>query len=300
VKVVGYFPGCSLSGTAFEYDRSVRAVAQALDIELREIPEWVCCGSSSAHAVDHEAALCLAADTLAKARKAGLEEVLAPCAMCYQRLATAVHEFTEKPELGRQVAEALGEAPDANLARVRPLNLLDWLEGLPAGQLAGRVKRPLRHLKIACYYGCLLVRPPKVTGATAAGVEAPRRMEKLVQALGAEPVRWSMALECCGASFSLSRKSTVLRQGRSIYAAAAEAGADLIALACPMCQSNLDMRQDEFLRPEERRVPILYLTQAVGLAFDLLPQALGLAGHFVRVEPALAAAEARKEAPARA
>lgn len=294
MKSLGYFPGCSLSGTAFEFGRSVRATAEALQIELREVPDWLCCGASSAHAVDREAALCLAADALAKARRAGMDEILAPCAMCYQRLASARRELEAHPELARRLAEALGEKPDARLFQARPLNLLAWLEELPEGRLSALVKRPLKDLKVACYYGCLLVRPPKVTGASAAEAEAPRRMEKLVRVLGAQPVRWSMALECCGGSFALSRKAVVLRQSRGICNAAREAGADALCLACPMCHSNLDMRQDEFSASGEPRMPVLYLTQLIGLAFGLSAKSLGLSGHFVRVEPVLAAVESRE------
>jgi len=285
VKSVGYYPGCSLSGTAAEYDHSLRAAFGKMGIELQEVPDWVCCGASSAHAVDHQAAFVLAADTLIKARRGGIERVLAPCAMCYQRLATAAHEMAADLQLARRTAEALGESPDLHPEKVRPLSLLDVLAEWSDEDLKTAAVKPLKGLKVACYYGCLLLRPPKVTGA--ADAEAPRTMERIVGAIGAQPVRWSMATECCGASFAISRKSVVLRQCRRIYQAARSAGADLICLACPMCHSNLDLRQAEFARGEEP-LPVLYLTQLLGLALGLSGEALGLAGHFVPVAPALA------------
>lgn len=274
-----------MSGTAAEYGQSLRAIAAPLGVELKEVPQWICCGATSAHALDHEAALCLAADTLVKARTAGFEQILAPCAMCYQRLAVAAHELTEAPDLSARVAKALGASPNVGLDRVRPVNLLNWLIGLSESTLQGCIRKPLAGLKVACYYGCLLVRPSNVTGAE--NVETPRTMEKLISAVGAQPVRWSMATECCGASFAVSRKEVVLRQGQRIYEAARKAGANVICLACPMCHSNLDLRQTEFTDGEP--LPVLYLPQLLGLAFGVSPKQLGLDAHFVSVEPTLAA-----------
>ena len=289
MTALGYYPGCSLSGAAREYDLSLRAIAARLETELREIPDWVCCGATSAHAIDHNAAFCLAADALLKAHRAGLQQVLAPCAMCFSRLATATQELRRNSSLARQVALSLGgEAP--RLAQVQAINLLTWLEGFPAGVLEKHVVRPLKGLKVACYYGCLLLRPPRVTGAVQ--VEVPRKMEAIVARLGAQGVRWSMATECCGAGFSLTDKTVVLRQGRRIYGAARAAGADLMVLACPMCHSNLDMRQSEFAAGEAP-LPVLYLTQLIGLAWGLSREELGLRGHFVPVEPEFSAALAR-------
>ena len=280
MSVLGYYPGCSLGGSASEYDRSLRAVAGQLNVELREIPDWLCCGATSAHAIDHEASLCLAADTLAKARKAGLAEVLAPCAMCYQRLATASHEIRRNPG----IAAALEEAP--GLENIKPVSVLGWLGNGVSDAIKAKVTRPLAGLKVACYYGCLLVRPPKITGVQQ--VEAPRQIEQLVTLLGGEPVRWSMATECCGASFALSQKSTVLRQGRRIYDAAQKAGADVFCVACPMCHANLDMRQGEMGIAAEAQLPVIYLTQLIGWAMGQDAAALGLDKHFVPTARALA------------
>jgi heterodisulfide reductase subunit B2 len=275
MTTLGYYPGCSLRGTASEYDRSLQAVAAKLGVELREIPDWVCCGATSAHALDHDAALTLAADTLAKAHRAGLEQVLAPCAMCYSRLATAAHALQRQPALAATLTAAFGASPSG----VQPLNLLTWLGNGAAAALPALVTRPLTGLKVACYYGCLLVRPAAVTGATE--VEAPRTMERLVGLLGAQSVRWSMALECCGGSFALSRKAVVLRQGRLIYDAAQRAGADVICLACPMCHANLDLRQAELGVAPAAQLPVVYLTQLIGWAMGLDAAALGLDHHFV-------------------
>ncbi|MBI4871038.1 MAG: heterodisulfide reductase subunit B [Candidatus Riflebacteria bacterium] len=279
MDTIGYYPGCSLQGSAFEYDRSVRAVAREAAVALAEVPDWVCCGASSAHAIDREAALSLATDTLAKARGAGLQELLVPCAMCFQRLSAAARELADHPAVARDLAAVFGLPGDSDLSKVRAVNVLDWLTRMLPDKLKALRKHPLKGWKVACYYGCLLVRPPRVTGATE--WEAPRQMEAIVRALGGETVRWGRATECCGASFALSRKSVVLRQGLRIWELAREAGANVLCLACPMCQANLDMRQREFLAPGRVPLPVVYLTQLVGLAFGLPASTLGLQGHFV-------------------
>lgn len=281
MNTIGYYPGCSLSGTAKEYDLSLRAVAGKLGVELKEIPDWVCCGATSAHAIDHATTLALAADTLAKARKAGMEQVLAPCAMCYQRLASAAQTFEQKPELTAKTVRAMGEQPTLEIQRIKTISLLQWIASLPAEGLKSQVTKPLQGMKVACYYGCLLVRPAKLTGET--NVEAPRSMENILGLLGAESVRWPMATECCGGSFALSRKDVVLRQGKRIVDAAKKAGANVICLACPMCQANLDMRQVEF-SPGEVPLPIVYLTQLMGMAMGISEKQLGFDGHFVPVK----------------
>jgi heterodisulfide reductase subunit B len=288
---IGYFPGCSLEGSAAEYDRSLRALAAKLGAELREVPEWVCCGASSAHALDGDAALALAAANLGSASRADMDEVLAPCAMCFQRLATAAHELARHPALARELADAMAQPEEAPLTRVRVVSVLRWLGDVPPQDLAAKVVKPLAGLKVACYYGCLLTRPAAVTGC--ADPEAPRDMEKLVAAVGGEPVRWPMALECCGGSFAVSRKEVVLRQAQALVASARRTAADVICVACPMCHANLDLRQRELVGPEGAPLPVVYLTQLLGLALGVPGEALGFDAHFVPVAPVVAAALAR-------
>ncbi len=291
MSAIGYFPGCSLEGSAAEYDRSLRALAAKLGTELREVPDWICCGASSAHALDRHAALALAASTLASASRADLHEVLAPCAMCFQRLATAAHDLALNPPLERRLAEAMAQPEEAPLTRVRVLSVLRWLGQVPAQELAARVVKRLGGLKVACYYGCLLTRPPAVTGC--ADPEAPRDMEQLVAAVGGEPVRWSMALECCGGSFAVSRKAVVLRQAQSLVGSARQAQADVICVACPMCHANLDLRQRELHGARGRPLPVVYLTQLLGLALGVGGEDLGFEAHFVPVAPVMAEALGR-------
>jgi len=169
--------------------------------------------------------------------------------------------------------------------------------------LAPQIKakaQPMAGLKVACYYGCLLLRPPEV--AQFDDPECPTSMEEVVTAAGATPVQWGKRLDCCGAGFSLSRTGSVVRMGREILASAKAAGAQAVVVACPMCHSNLDLRQSAMeTRGEPLGLPIVFLTQLVGLGLRLPPEALGLKRHFVPAESllqTLTAAPASKQLPA--
>jgi heterodisulfide reductase subunit B2 len=272
-----YFPGCSLHGTAREFGESLLAVAGVLGRELRELEDWNCCGASSAHVISHRLAVALPARNLALAREQGCDELLAPCAACYNRLASARRAIAADPELAEELPDILGRpiAPDVAVRNVVQV----LAESLPL--LKSKVTAPLEPYKIACYYGCLLVRPREVAGTE--DPEQPTAMEDVLKACGATPVRWNMATECCGGAFSVCRTGSVIRLGRAILDDARSAGATAIAVACPMCHSNLDMRQAAMNRAGEPALPIFYLTELVGLALGLSRSALGLDRHFVPV-----------------
>jgi heterodisulfide reductase subunit B2 len=282
-----YYPGCSLDGTSREFGESLLAVVRALGADLHEIDDWNCCGASSAHAVDHKLAVALPARNLALAEAQGFDEVVAPCAACYNRLANARQAVIGDRALARELADILGR-PIAARTPVR--NIVEWLTRL-APVIAPRVSRPLGGLRVACYYGCLLVRPARVTGFD--DPEQPSSMESLATLCGATPVRWNMAVECCGGSFSICRTGSVIRLGRAILEDARRAGAQAIVVACPMCHSNLDFRQAA-MRLDGDPMPIVFLTELVGLSLGLEPEALGLHRHFVEARVPLA----RPPAPA--
>jgi len=290
---IGYFPGCSLHATAREFDESLRAMATALEVELDEVKDWACCGASSAHAASHLLSIALPARTLALAEEQGLEQVLAPCAACYGRLAVARQAVVADSALRTRVAKVI-ERPLGSPPGV--VSIIEWLKQL-APEIERKRTTPLGELKVACYYGCLLVRPPTVAGSEDS--EAPTAMETIVKAAGAKPVAWNMALECCGGGFQLARMSSVVRLGRAILDDARAAGAQAIVVGCPMCHSTLDFRQQAILRhsPAPVDMPILFLTELVGLALGLAPRALGLHRHFVSPRAVLELAVAPKSLP---
>lgn len=284
-----YYPGCSLHATAREYDRSTRAVCAALGIRLEELADWTCCGATSAHASDHFLSVALPARNLLLSRATGLDLVV-PCAACYQRLRVAELALEADPGLKAAVAGTTGETFEehANPGRVR--SLLEVLSAAPVRErIAAAVQRPLEGLKVACYYGCLLVRPPAVTGFD--DPEQPHSMDDLLAACGAAPVDWGYKTECCGASLALSNEAVVLKLTHDILRVARASGAQCLAVACPLCQSNLDTRQGHVNRAfgENFALPVVYFTQLIGLTLGLAPRELGLDTHFVETGPLLRA-----------
>jgi len=253
-----YYPGCTSSTTAVEYGLSAEAVCEALDIELIELEDWNCCGATSGHALSHELATALPGRNVAIAQAAGLDMAI-PCPACYQRCLAADQRFREDGVWRAEMEELLGFE---YMGQARPRALLEIIGcDLDLEDIAVRVKKPLEGLKPASYYGCVLVRPPELTGWD--DPEHPVLMDRLLKAVGAEPVAWSYIVDCCGASLSLNRSDVVVLLVNKLVQAAEEAGADCIVTACGMCQINLDTRQ------KDHHMPIFYFTELLGLALDL-------------------------------
>jgi heterodisulfide reductase subunit B len=276
---LGFYPGCSLKGSSREYAESVLTVAKAFNIEIEEINDWNCCGATAAHNLDKELSLALPARILSLAEKQGLNEIVVPCAACYSRLTVTKYELAKEPELRKRVTTANNLEYNGT---VGVLNIIQMLNKYITPNLDGRVVKPFDH-KVACYYGCLLVRPHEILKFDRE--EDPQSMDELMLISGATPIDWAFKTECCGAGLSVSRTSSVGRLSGKIMRDAVDRGAEVIIVACPMCHSNLDMRRgaiNSFLG-EEIDVPVLYVTQALGLAVGLDRKALGLQRHFVKV-----------------
>lgn len=256
MKEVSYYPGCSLHGTAREYDESIQAVSGLLEIQLHELENWTCCGASSAHCMDEALAIALPARNLAIAEKQG-RELLVPCVACYNRFKVAEKEARNHPENLEFLYR--GEVP------IR--YALDFFCEEPLlEEIKKKKAKPLRGLKTVCYYGCLTVRPPKLTGIKE--YENPLHMDRLMELLGAEPLPWSYKTDCCGASLVLTRTDIIRKLGQRLLSMALEAEADCIVTGCPMCQANLDTRQQELKKEDGGRyeLPVLYFTELMGLA----------------------------------
>lgn len=279
----GFFPGCSLESTAWDYDRSTRGVCEAMDIELADIPEWVCCGSTPAHASNDSLAVALPVVNLQKARAAGFPDVLVACASCYARLRTANHKICNDP-MERERARRITERTYEGDVRVR--HILDVLHNdVGVKEIRKKIRSPLKGLRVASYYGCLLSRPREVVAFDDA--EHPTCMDELVKATGAQAVDWPYKTECCGASLSISKTGVVNRLGYQLLSMAHRAGADCIVVACSLCQLNLDFRQPEARKNQNPipDLPVLYITQLLGLALGLSSEGLGLDGLTISAEP---------------
>jgi len=278
-----YYPGCSLHSTAKEYDASARAVCQVLGIELVEIPEWNCCGATSAHSLSHDLSIALPLRNLMLAEQMGLD-VVAPCAACYNRLKSADAAVTEDPDLQKAMAGRFGISYNG---RIRVLSLLEIISDLEGDKIQIPLKCGLAGLKPACYYGCLLLRPPDVVQFD--DPENPQFMDRLMAMLGAGPVDWPYKNECCGASLALTKTGVVVKLAHDILAMAKRAGANCLVTACPLCQGNLDMRQPAITAVYGERfdMPIFYFTQMMGIAYGLPDNTLGLRQLMVNPAPLL-------------
>lgn len=259
-----FYPGCSLHSTGLEYGRSTTAAFAQLGLELDELPEWNCCGASSAHVFSHTLALALPARNLRIAQEAGKDLVVA-CAACYNRLRAADRSMRSDPEMRKRVEEVVGFTYDHPI-QVRP-TLAVLAEDVGWEKVSAQIKRPLAGLKVVSYYGCLLVRPPEI--AEFDNPNDPQVMPGLLRTLGAQVMPWSNATDCCGAGLSLSRSDVVRELVGRLADRCLEAGAQAFVTACPLCQVNIEMRQS---KPE--KVPSFYFTELLGLALGL-PEAEG-------------------------
>lgn len=273
-----YYPGCSLHSTALEYNDSVQAVFAEFDVGLHELEDWNCCGASSAHTLNRALSLALPARNLAIAQRAG-RDVIMPCAACFNRHKAAEHALINRAGQARQIEEAVGFHYDGTVA-VRPL-LEVIASHIGLERVAAKVTRPLTGLRAVGYYGCLLVRPPEVTGFESP--ENPQLMDRLLEALGAQPQPWSYATECCGGGLSLTRPEIAARLVNRLAGRAREAGAQAIVTSCPLCQVNLEMRQDG----DGARLPVFYFTELIGLAFNLPRSPAWWSKHLIAPETLL-------------
>jgi heterodisulfide reductase subunit B len=292
MKRIAYYQGCSLEGLAVEYDMSTRAVCSALDIELVEIPDWNCCGSTPAHSYDPVLSAAMSGRNLAIAAQQGLDAVMTPCPGCLKSLKGALEVYHDENQRSAFL-EVLGMPFDGKIKAISALQLLYEDVGVEA--LNRKVVRPLKGLTAAPYYGCLISRPPKF--AQFDDPENPVSMDRLMQAIGVTVPDFPYKTECCGATFGVTRNEILAKLSGRILDMALQVGARAVVVACPLCQQNLDLRQPQINRRRNREfnIPVLYFTQLIGLALGLDPKALGIDKLFV--DPADIIRELTVEAP---
>jgi heterodisulfide reductase subunit B len=280
---IPYYPGCTLSTTAKGYDRSGRAVASALGLELEELPEWQCCGATFPLMLDDSMALIAPTRVLYQAQQAG-ERLVTLCAICFNVLRRSQALLRRDPEMLERInwfteQEYRGDVHVAHFLEV----LRDDL-GWEA--LAERVVQPLTGLRIAPYYGCLLLRPYEEIGLD--DPESPVILHDLVQALGAQPVDFPYNIECCGSYLTVKEPQVSETLSEEIVASARRSEAQIIVTACPLCQFNLSYPQRETEAGHTgSEIPILYFTQLMAVALGLPEEAWGIEGHYVDPRPAL-------------
>jgi len=269
---LSFYPGCSLEGMAVDYARSIDAVFQALDIDLIEIDDWSCCGATAAHSLSEAMSVILPARNLYAAEQMGLD-IVSCCANCFNRL-----RFSQQ-----MIQKKVLDIPWPVTGDLRVHDMTRFLaEPNMIQQIEKRVLKPLTGLKLVCYYGCQMVRPPRITGYT--DYENPQTLDRISTATGAQVIDWSYKATCCGASIGIARKEIGDSLTKRLLDKARRAGAEAIVVSCPLCQSNLDMIQKDCL---ERPIPIFYFTELLRLSFSDRGNPKWFKTHFANPVPLL-------------
>ncbi len=259
-----YFPGCSSDSSARMYENSLHKVLNMLGVSMTEIPDWSCCGASSAHVLPHIQAVGLGVRSLVAAQQMGMD-LMTGCAACFHRLASSAEAMREDPGLAEQVNTIM---PVPYVCKTKVLSILEvMVRALEAQPAAPAVSRTLQHIKPVCYYGCLFMRVSDDLEYDSK--ENPTAMERLLNAAGIESMDWNSKLECCGASATVTRPELGARLVKSIVADARDRGANAIITACPLCQLNLDLSKSD--SPDDA-LPVFFITQILGLAWGLSPE----------------------------
>lgn len=276
MKSFAYYPGCTMKTTGKAFEQSAFAVAKVLDINMREIERWNCCGTVFSLTIDDTMHHMATIRNLVRVEAMGESEVLTLCSMCYNTIKRANEFISSDPVRLSELNDFMYKEDLKYSGHVQVRHLLEVLrDDVGWDALKAKVTNPLTALKVASYYGCALVRPE---GAGVDSLEDPTVMEDLVSSLGAEPVQWQSRLECCGSYHTIGHKELVFERTERIVSEALKAGADVIILSCPLCEFNVGSRQPEVAERVYgfKQIPVLYFTQLMGLALDIDPKELGM------------------------
>ncbi len=283
MKTYAYYPGCGLSTLASEYDISFRNLCARLGIELEEVPGWICCGAVAACSSSRLFGVTLPLKNIALAFENGYTDIVTPCSACFYHFKKALHEIETNELIRRDAEDVIGVTIDRPIRIIHPLELFSEL--VEPSEWKHAIVQDLSHLNVACYYGCLLTRPPKVLKFDHA--EYPQAMDTLLRRVGVPTVEWSYKTDCCGAFFASINPDVVVDFTYRILENARGAGANAVAVGCPVCHLNLDARQADIERKYGTRydLPVFYFTQLMGAALGIDESGLGLWRHVVDPQP---------------
>ena len=277
-----YFPGCSLEKMALSYNQSAKQTTKAVGIELQELEDWNCCGATAYFHVDELLAYAMVGRNLAMAEKAG-HDLVAPCSACYKNAYFANAYMKEDEDLANHINYALAQDDLTFTGSIEVKHLMEvFAEDVGYEALQEQVTHPLHGLRVAPYYGCQIVRPQK----DHEDVENPRFFEKLMSAIGAEPVDFAYRLRCCGGSLLITSRDAAFKLILDLLQSAQQSEADVIATACPLCQTNLECYQRQINQEygTDFKIPVLYFTQLIGLSLGIPTKKLGIGTEFVSAD----------------
>jgi heterodisulfide reductase subunit B len=267
-----FYPGCSMHSSAKDYLESFKAISRYCGVELEEVKGWTCCAPTAIHGISPLLSIAIPASNLAEIEKNGKDCVVVPCAACFSRFKYAVHEIAENKEVAEKVNDCIDYEFKNSVKVLHPLEIYHDIKH-------DLVITEFSKVNVVAYYGCLLTRPPKVKQFD--DCENPQSMDNILKKIGLNVIDWSYKTDCCGATFNLSNKDVYMRLTGKILEEAKNVGADIIAVACPLCQVNLDSYQ---FQQKEPNIPVVYFSQLIGLAYGIDRKVLGLHRQFVNVE----------------
>ncbi len=267
-----YYPGCSMHSSGREYLESFKAISRYFGVELEEVKGWTCCAPTAVHGISRLLSVSIPAANLAEVEKVGHDRVMVPCAACYSRFKYACYEIAENEDVAKKVNECIDYEFKNSVKILHPLEIYNEIK-------LDLVITELSRVNAVCYYGCLLTRPPKVKQFD--DCENPQTMDNILRKIGLNVIDWSFKTDCCGATFNLTNKDVYMRLTGKILEEAKNAGADIIAVACPLCQVNLDSYQFE---KKEPNIPVVYFSQLIGMAYGIDRKELGLHRQFIDAE----------------
>jgi len=255
----------------------MKAISRALDIELKEVDDWSCCGASSAHSTNFDLSIALSARNLVAAEKEAMD-LMVPCAACFNRFKTAEHHLKADKELKSKIEGIIGAKYQGGITIRNPIDIIYNDVGLET--LAAKVVKPLTGLKPVSYYGCLLLRPPEVCQFE--NYENPFMLDRIMGSIGADVKNWSYKTDCCGGSLAISKTAIVVELCDKLMSAAREAGANCVVTACPLCMANLDMRPSS-----DMKLPVFYFSELISLAMGLSGAQETFKSHIFDPQPLL-------------
>jgi heterodisulfide reductase subunit B len=286
-KSLAYYPGCTLKNTAQNFEKCALFSLRQLGITVTELPRWNCCGTVYSLASDNLIQHVGPVRNLLRAKEIGSSQVMTLCAMCYNTLKRANERIKHDAVALKRINDLMTREPLKYQGDVEVFHLLEWLKNkFTFRQLKEKISKPLTHLRVAAYYGCLLVRPESIGIDDA---ENPTIMEQLAECLGATAIDFPFKTECCSAYQTVTKPDMTARRTHRILSSAAKQGADIIMVSCPLCAFNLDQRQAQTIElfPDFKPMPIVYFTQLLALALGCSEQTLGLNMHFISPEALL-------------